>query len=395
MPGSDLLLPQRAVLLHIGPHKTGTTAIQGALLQARSALAEHGVVYAGRERQHMMAALAVTGGKGLYGDPQASMPHWNRLVEQVAAAEDRRVVVSSEFFDDADPATARRIVEELGGQRVHVVVTLRPLAKILPSAWQQYVRNKLRLSYQDWLDAMLNKPPYVEPTTTFWQRHRHDVLVDRWATIVGPQNLTVVVVDESDRLELMRTFERLLGVPPGLLAPEHGMTNRSLTLGEIELVRQLNIEFKRQGWSDDLYRDVVREGLVAHLQATRSPGPDEPQITTPTWALERAAAIGAAAAERIVALGVRVVGDISILGAIPETAVGSAEVAPMEPVLPVNAASDAVVGTIMASYFLGPEPSTLLGRRLNTIRSAELATVVLRRLPRRLRRRLRRPSANS
>ncbi|MEU1267246.1 hypothetical protein [Streptomyces sp. NPDC005799] len=40
------------------------------------------------------------------------------------------------FFADAeDDATAARIVEQLGGDRVHVLVTLRLLAKIMPSRW--------------------------------------------------------------------------------------------------------------------------------------------------------------------------------------------------------------------------------------------------------------------
>src|SRR5581483_956440 len=201
---SDLLLPEHAVLLHIGPHKTGTTALQGALRLARPAMKEHDVVYAGRERQHMFAALAITGGKGLIGDPAMPMRHWNRLVRQVERAGDKRVVVSSEFFDGADDEVAARVVDELGRDRVHVVVTLRPLAKILPSAWQQYVRNRLRFTYEEWLDAMLRRPPYIQPTTTFWKRHHHDVLVERWVSVVGPDRLTVIVVDESDRTALTR-----------------------------------------------------------------------------------------------------------------------------------------------------------------------------------------------
>jgi len=44
---SPLCLPEHAVLLHIGTFKTGTTAIQGALYQARPELGQHGVLHAG------------------------------------------------------------------------------------------------------------------------------------------------------------------------------------------------------------------------------------------------------------------------------------------------------------------------------------------------------------
>jgi hypothetical protein len=42
---------------------------------------------------------------------------------------------------------------------------------------------------------------------------------------------------------------------------------------------------------------------------------DDSSIVTPQWALDRAAEIGAAAAEKIAASGIRVVGDLSALGA--------------------------------------------------------------------------------
>ncbi|MFC9845113.1 hypothetical protein ACFWFF_25725 [Streptomyces sp. NPDC060223] len=46
----------------------------------------------------------------------------------------RTSVVSSEFFADApDDETIARIVDDLGRDRVPVLITLRPLARIMPS----------------------------------------------------------------------------------------------------------------------------------------------------------------------------------------------------------------------------------------------------------------------
>ena len=42
-----LLLPEGCRLIHIGPHKTGTTALQWAMHVARDSLHEQGVHYAG------------------------------------------------------------------------------------------------------------------------------------------------------------------------------------------------------------------------------------------------------------------------------------------------------------------------------------------------------------
>src|ERR1700704_5483837 len=197
-----------ARLLHIGPHKTGSRPPQGALSLAGGRLAAEGGVYPGQGRTILWPILAVTGQPPLLGEPTPKISYWENLTGQIAATGDQRVVLSSEFFCQADDATARRVVTDLGGDRVHVVVTLRSLTRILPSQWQQYVQNGFHFQYHEWLEGILSDPPST-PTPAFWLRHRHDELVARWAAVTGPENLTVIVVDESDRLLLLRVFETL------------------------------------------------------------------------------------------------------------------------------------------------------------------------------------------
>ncbi|HTW19081.1 MAG TPA: hypothetical protein VME70_02585 [Mycobacteriales bacterium] len=374
MFGPDFRLPERGLLLHVGPHKTGTTAIQGALHNARSELAEYGVVYAGRRRQSQMAALAVTQGHGLAGDRPAQLRDWERLVEQAEATADQRFVISSEYFDGASDEVAAKVVNELGGERVHVVVTLRPLALIVPSAWQQYVRNRFRAPYRRWLKAMLEPGSTSRATPSFWYRHHHDAQVERWASIVGPERLVVVVADESDRESLLRTFERFVGVPEGLLRAEVGHTNRSLTAPEIELIRAINVEFHQRELPPRLYYELVYDGIARQMQL-RTPDPGEPRITLPGWGVERANEVAAAAAERIAASGVGVIGDLASLSAVkPLPDDQQTDMAEVE--LSVAGAAQALLGAILASERLlagqhGPEaqatpvkPSDLTTRRL-------------------------------
>jgi hypothetical protein len=315
LAGDDLALASGTRLLHIGPHKTGSSALQSALHLARENLATRGVIYPGRGRQTLFPILAVTGQPGLLGEPSPKIGHWDGLVKIVQDAGDQTVIVSSEFFSQATDAVVKRVVTDMGGPRVHVVATLRPLVRILPSQWQQYVQNGFRLSYAEWLTGILSQPPST-PTPGFWLRHRHDELIARWADEAGPENVTVVVVDESDRRMLLRTFEELLGLPDGILVPEDEAENRSLTAAEVEIVRLLNHEFKRRGWPDANYAKYMRYGAVRQMKAAHQPGPGEPRITTPDWARERAAEIGAEMAKNIAGLGVRVVGDLSTLGAV-------------------------------------------------------------------------------
>ena len=329
----DLLLQRGARLLHIGPHKTGTSAIQGALHEARDRLATAGVIYPGRGRQTLWPILAITGQPALLGEPRPDIAHWELLVRAVTAADDQRVVLSSEFFAETQDSVIPRIVSELGGERVHVVVTLRPLWKIMPSQWQQYVQNGFRMPYGEWLAGILRQPPKT-PTPGFWRRHRHDDLVGRWTAVAGPENVTVVVVDETDKTMLLRTFEAMLGLPRKFLALADDVANRSLTLAETEIVRRLNQEFKQREWPDGNYPKFMRYGAVQQMKSSRQPGPEEARITTPGWAVERATEIGAEIADNIRGIGVRVVGDLAALSELPPGLTGP--VAGSGPALPLQ-----------------------------------------------------------
>ncbi|MFK0018145.1 hypothetical protein [Streptomyces sp. NPDC090798] len=382
-------LPPGTRLLHIGPHKTGTTSIQGAMFAAKDAMAGHGVDFPAHSRHPMEAALAVCARPGMMGDARPTEGHWKRLTDAVHATGGRTSVVSSEFFADApDDEAIARIVDDLdrgrgrGRGRVHVLVTLRPLAKIMPSQWQQYVQNGLRMGYEDWLEHMLRKAPYEKPNPSFWRRHRHDRLVERWVRVGGVENVTVVVVDDRDRDGLMRTFESLLGLPDGLLVPVPETANRSLTLAETEMLRKLNMEFRGNGLPDELYSKMVRGGAVMHMKNACRPAPDDARITTPRWALEAAAAIGAEMAERIAAMGVRVLGDPALLSVVPSVA--SAEETG-SPRIDPEVAAHALYGALAVAAATPARPPAP-GRSVHQTPSRELVRVLGHRVLKRLKR---------
>lgn len=344
-----LRLPEGTRLLHIGPHKTGTTSLQSAFHVGRREAAAQGVHYAGPNRQPMQAAHAITGKTSPYADGKTpSMARWRDLVREVNRAREPRVVISSEGFADADEAGAQKVVTDLGRGRVHVVVTLRPLATILPSQWQQYVQNGLVLAYESWLQGVLNEPA-GSTTPTFWQRHRHDRLVARWAAAAGAENVTVVVADEADHDRVLRVFEWLVGLRPDSLVPQADLANRSLTFAEVETVRAFNIAFRAEGLGTQLHTKLMRFGAAEHLKR-RVPRPDEPRIQTPGWALERAAEVSREIVAGIAGSGVRVIGELATLAPMP-----SAE-APEPPPTPetpdevwAEVAARAAVGIVLAS----------------------------------------------
>lgn len=314
-------LPSGSVILHVGPHKTGTTTLQAAFHQNRERLAEQGVRYAGHRKHSMIAAMAAASGHRLAtSGADAGERAWQEIVDEVRESRERHVVLSSEFYSEASPERIRGILDELGAERVHVVITLRPLVRILASQWQQFMQNRPAMNYDDdldypgWLDQVLNHPDdNRHGTPAFWRRHRHDAMVEKWASVVGTEKMTIVVVDDRDKQMLTRSFEELLGLEPGTLVPREEGANRSLTFPEIKLLTAFNRDYVARGFGVADYTKFVRFGAARFLQERR-PDDDEPRLLTPEWAVQRAARIGAEAAAAIAATGIDVVGDLALLG---------------------------------------------------------------------------------
>jgi hypothetical protein len=354
-----VLLPEGTRLLHIGPHKTATTAIQSAFHAGRRALRAQGVHYAGPDRHAVIAAQAAIEMPRRGGRRVFPIDAWRRLAAEIERSTANRVVLSSEWFADARPEAVRRIVEELGPQSLQVVLTVRPLARVLPSQWQQYVKAGLTASYPDWLASVFEGDGSAM-TPTFWHRHRHDRLAARWADVVGRDRVTVIVLDETDRSSILRTFEALLGLRVGTLVAEEGRGNRSLTLPEAELMRAINAALRREVPDPNLRLNLGLYGAAASLEARR-PVAREPAIQTPAWAMARAAEVQREIVEGLAASGLRSFGDVSAL-LIPGPPAATTSASAAEPIDPWSTwprlISVAAFGVLRAAGLARTGPAT-------------------------------------
>lgn len=309
-------VPDGAIVLHIGPHKTGTTTIQGALGQHRNRLRDLDVIYPGAADHEMNASMAA--GLGKVNPGQAIDHHlarWEKLVAEIhretATSGSRRGVLSSEFYCEAPPDRIDWMMERLG-PRTRVVITLRPLAKILPSQWQQYIQNQHVISYDEWLEAILENPEPGKITPTFWRRHNHANLIRKWSDAVGVDRISVIAVDDRDRGFILRAFEGLLGLPAATLDVENTTRNRSLSYAEVELLRAFNAAAKAAKIAPADYTRFIRFGAARVLQ-TANLTADQAPLLTPQWAVERANELESSFVAEIKSLGLELIGDLDLL----------------------------------------------------------------------------------
>ena len=349
-------LPPCARLLHIGLPKTGTTALQSTARAKRQQLREHGVRYPGGGMNHREAVSSLMGRRWGWIGPGAAVPpmrHWDRLMAEVDADDQSRIWISHEFVSESDDATAQKFADALG-PRLHIAITLRPFSAILASSWQQYLKGGTVHTFEHWLSRVLAEQPDLEVTPSFHLRNDQAGVVRRWASVVGPANVTAVVVDKANPTLLTDSFEQLFGLPHGFLVDSSlgGLQkNRSMSWPESELLRGLNLALRDRDVDWSHYEKLLRNGAIARLLESRTPTAAEGRVLLPGWAAERATARGRGFADAIAASGVNVVGDLQVLAApLP----GTADIPPAPAEVPLDAATEALAGLLSAALDRGP-----------------------------------------
>lgn len=307
----------KRLVIHPGFHKSGTTALQESFALNRELLRDHGIYYPSiGTKAHHRVAWALTQrpwGWNKRGGERTSPKYWDRMVTRIRNAKEETVILSSEFFSELDGEKIRKIRSEIKGREIEVLFTLRPLAKLLPSSYQQYLKYGTKAKYDEWLHSVLDNPGESKISPTFWQRHSHGKNIAKWADIFGKANVTVLIVNEAEPTFLFDEINKFLKLPIGTINAAPSGSNRSLTMEEISLLLELNRQFpKERVW--DEYEVFVRAGYIRELTDHVPPASDKARLLTPDWAINKANELGREIKREIELLGVRVIGDIDSLG---------------------------------------------------------------------------------
>lgn len=299
----------RRVFLHVGTPKSGTTFLQSLWWKHRDALAAHGLLLPGSGLEDHFHAASLVCERAEIVDrlDEEQRQVWRRLVAQTAAAESD-VLISHELFAPATPDRARQAVADLvaAAGEVHLLLTVRDLARQLPSAWQQNVKQGSTETLREFWERVERHEP-----GGFWTFHDVSRVLARWAAQLPPDRVHVVVVPPSGSPPALlwgRCCE-VLGVDPDGWDLTTERSNESLGLAEVEVMRRLHAATPPQRRGLDVTR--LAKGFVTR-QILVPAGPGD-RFVLPAdlhqWAVERAAAM----VEELRGSAYEMVGDLAEL----------------------------------------------------------------------------------
>jgi hypothetical protein len=302
------------VVLHIGEPKTGTTFLQQVMWRNRAELAARGVTLPGHHPQdHYRASQDLRGITKLPSDPAGSWAgEWEILAREAKQA-DRIAVISHELFAAADAEHADRAVRTLLPADVHLVLTVRDMATLLPAEWQETVKHRSSRAWPDWLADVIDSESTSADRRQWWFWRVHDTMaiLDLWSRRLPAENVHVIITPPRGSApgELWHRFASVLGIDGGAVDLSRARPNASLGTAETEFLLRLN-----QVLSDEVpdwfYMWNVKEAVAHQALAARE---QHGKLVLPAdrelWAKEQ----GEALASALSASKYHIVGDLAEL----------------------------------------------------------------------------------
>lgn len=200
----------KELVLHIGMMKTATTYLQGVLQNNREELAKQGWLYPGKHLNHQREVYGLCG-KNVYWYRKVlerDVELGKSLVEEIKETP-HSVIVSSEALSSLSSEGIKKIVEKVGCP-VRVVVTVRSLYKVLPSAWQQYVKGGSTRSFEQMLDKFIQSR---EDLSGPWRTYAYGNIVKKWSEVADVHTVVIPITKKEGEPTTWDLFQKACGLP--------------------------------------------------------------------------------------------------------------------------------------------------------------------------------------
>ncbi len=311
------------IYLHIGTMKSGTSYIQGMLWRNRGTLRSEGVLYPGNSWQDQVTAVRDVIEADNSGRREIVTGAWETMRDTLVAWPGAKALISMELMSVAAPDRSRAMVESLAPADVHVVITARDLARVIPSAWQESTQNRQTWTWPAYLSSVTGESDTAPAAfKRFWRQHDVAEIARQWGEAVREGNVHIVIVPRAGapRDELWRRFCSVVGLDAGAYAGAFKVRgNPAVGAASAEFLRRLNVAVGRELGVVD-YELLIKRFLAKRTLAHRA---SESRLVLPAryhaWAVERARQMITAIEQS----GADVVGDVEDLMPEPAATDGS------------------------------------------------------------------------
>ncbi len=311
--GHNRYMSRAKIFVHIGAPKTGTTYLQERLSDNARTLSRDGVHFPGRAlvgaatRFHFQAALDLLDQDwgGVSGHAEGA---WPVMVKQVRRRTGT-VVISHEILALAPQEKIRRLMTDFQEHDVHVVYTARDLARQIPAAWQESIKQGRSWSFARYLRKAENGGSF------FMRAFDLPTVLNRWSANLPPENVHVITVPHagSGPDELWRRFCAATGIDPASAPEDSGRVNESMGIEHAQVLRRLN---RRLGSTDPRGDDDLDRLIISMIESGIFAG-DSRRIELPPRLHEWADGHASRWIDWLNGSGVHVVGDAEELRPAP------------------------------------------------------------------------------
>lgn len=302
------------LVLHIGAMKSGTSFIQAVCDHNREALQDHGVRFVRDRWKQQVDAVKELIALDVH-EPVAPDGAWSALVRDIDAWPNT-AVVSMEFLAPRSAEKIQFILDAFPTTDVQVVLTARDIGRNIPAMWVESMQNRGQSTWLQFRDGVRDRSRGA-PRWSHWFWRHQDIagIAERWQGVVGRDRFTLLTVPHPGAPKdlLWRRFCQILDIPPdGVLLDVP--SNPSIGAASATVLRELNVRLAESD-IDLTEREYNRriKGLLAKRGLARIREDRQTHELKDRWVRK----LADQQVKRLRKLGVRVVGDLAELQAVP------------------------------------------------------------------------------
>ncbi len=248
-------------IIHIGPHKTGSTYLQSCFRQYRDALRARGILvpdaweHPGNGSQTVLVAALRDG-----GDFEGA----KETMAKIRAEGAQTLLLSAEDLCTLGVVQLQRLRDLLGDTAVTIVYYVRRTSDLLFSSWQEDVKHTTSMTFPEYTLMHLRNPEI----SLFFNL---DVRLKSFVEVFGKDSIRIVGYSalRDNAFDLFKHFAlRFLDWPNVEPAPESREMNIAATPEQIELLRSLNQLEKLQNPEQPQNLRVKLDAAFKHLDLT-------------------------------------------------------------------------------------------------------------------------------